>query len=117
MKYKMTFAAGAVTGYVLGTRAGRERYEQIRAAARRFLESPKAQQAKEQARAQAGELAGMARGKADELAAKAKGQAGRLKEAARSKAESMPGMSRHAGEHAMDGTPQRSTVGKGTPTP
>lgn len=26
---KLTFATGLVTGYVLGTRAGRERYEQI----------------------------------------------------------------------------------------
>ncbi|MGO3885798.1 MAG: hypothetical protein ACTJHU_05825 [Mycetocola sp.] len=32
MKGKILFVAGAATGYVLGTRAGRKRYEQIRSA-------------------------------------------------------------------------------------
>ncbi|WP_199245892.1 YtxH domain-containing protein [Leifsonia sp. AG29] len=40
MRGKLIFAAGAAVGYVLGTRAGRERYEQIRAAASRVWESP-----------------------------------------------------------------------------
>ena len=30
MRYKATFVAGLATGYVLGTKAGRARYEQIR---------------------------------------------------------------------------------------
>jgi hypothetical protein len=30
MRYKATFVAGLATGYVLGARAGRARYEQIR---------------------------------------------------------------------------------------
>ncbi|WP_052852257.1 hypothetical protein [Streptomyces avicenniae] len=37
---KLTFIAGAAVGYVLGARAGRERYEQLRAAARRLAENP-----------------------------------------------------------------------------
>jgi len=36
----MTFAAGLAAGYVLGTKAGREKYDQISAAARRLSEQP-----------------------------------------------------------------------------
>ncbi|RKN45739.1 hypothetical protein [Streptomyces hoynatensis] len=38
--HKLTFAAGAAVGYVLGARAGRERYEQLREAAQRLMQSP-----------------------------------------------------------------------------
>jgi hypothetical protein len=34
MRGKLLFIAGGLTGYVLGARAGRQRYEQIRAAAK-----------------------------------------------------------------------------------
>ncbi|MEV8114424.1 hypothetical protein AB0O69_05975 [Streptomyces xiamenensis] len=37
---KLIFAAGAAVGYVLGARAGRERYDQLADAARRFLDRP-----------------------------------------------------------------------------
>ncbi|MFD7920458.1 YtxH domain-containing protein [Streptomyces sp. NPDC059740] len=40
MRYRLTFVAGLAAGYVLGTRAGRERYEQLRAAARRVAGNP-----------------------------------------------------------------------------
>ncbi|KIZ18452.1 hypothetical protein [Streptomyces natalensis] len=40
MRYRLTFIAGLAVGYVLGTRAGRERYEQMRKAARRIAENP-----------------------------------------------------------------------------
>lgn len=36
----LTFAAGLATGYVLGTRAGREKYERIIAGAREFPDRP-----------------------------------------------------------------------------
>ena len=36
MRYRLTFIAGLATGYVLGARAGRERYEQLRKAAQRI---------------------------------------------------------------------------------
>jgi hypothetical protein len=42
---KMTFVLGLGAGYVLGSRAGRERYEQIRAAANRLQENPAVQSA------------------------------------------------------------------------
>ncbi len=40
MKGKILFLAGLGVGYVLGTRAGRERYEQLKAAATRFWNAP-----------------------------------------------------------------------------
>jgi hypothetical protein len=43
MRTKATFALGFATGYVLGSRAGRARYEQIRQAARTFLSNPAVQ--------------------------------------------------------------------------
>lgn len=43
MRTKATFLAGFATGYVLGARAGRARYEQIRQAARAFASNPAVQ--------------------------------------------------------------------------
>ena len=43
MRTKATFLAGFATGYVLGSRAGRARYEQIRQAARSFMANPTVQ--------------------------------------------------------------------------
>ena len=40
MKGKLVFVAGAALGYVLGARAGRKRYEQIRSGAEKFWNSP-----------------------------------------------------------------------------
>lgn len=44
MRTKIGFLLGAGAGYVLGARAGRERYEQIARSAREYWESPKVQQ-------------------------------------------------------------------------
>ncbi|MDD7967124.1 hypothetical protein [Actinomycetospora lemnae] len=49
------FLLGAGVGYVLGTRAGRERYEQISRAYRRVADHPSVQGAAGVARAKAGE--------------------------------------------------------------
>jgi oxygen-dependent protoporphyrinogen oxidase len=43
MKGKLLMAAGAAVGYVLGTRAGRERYEQIKARAAEIWRDPQVQ--------------------------------------------------------------------------
>ncbi|WP_345762928.1 hypothetical protein [Diaminobutyricibacter sp. McL0608] len=40
MRGKLLFVAGAAVGYVLGARAGRKRYEQIKSAAAKVWESP-----------------------------------------------------------------------------
>ena len=41
MRGKILFAAGLAVGYVLGTRAGRERYDEIKRAADSFWNSPR----------------------------------------------------------------------------
>ncbi|BDZ64783.1 YtxH domain-containing protein [Agromyces mangrovi Wang et al. 2018] len=60
MKGKLLFVVGLATGYVLGTRAGRERYEQIKSAAERVWNQPSVQQgvdtAKEFALARVGDV-------------------------------------------------------------
>jgi hypothetical protein len=38
--HRLTFITGAVVGYVLGARAGRERYEQMRRAAKKLAQNP-----------------------------------------------------------------------------
>lgn len=40
MLYRLTFITGALVGYVLGARAGRERYEQLRAQAQKLAQNP-----------------------------------------------------------------------------
>jgi hypothetical protein len=54
MRFKLTFAVGFAAGYTLGSRAGRERYEQIRRLARGFAENPAVQSAAGVLQAQAG---------------------------------------------------------------
>ncbi len=44
MRYKLTFAAGFVAGYVLGTKAGRKRYDTITDGVRRLIDSPAVQE-------------------------------------------------------------------------
>ena len=50
---RLSLGLGFGVGYVLGARAGRARYEQIRQAAAGFMERPEVQQAVEQVRAAA----------------------------------------------------------------
>jgi hypothetical protein len=40
MRYRLTFIVGAAVGFVLGARAGRERYEQLRAQAQKLARNP-----------------------------------------------------------------------------
>ncbi|GHB39224.1 hypothetical protein GCM10010347_05870 [Streptomyces cirratus] len=49
MRYKVTFAIGLAVGYVLGTRAGRERYEQLKKSAREVAQTPAVRNAAETA--------------------------------------------------------------------
>ena len=50
---KLTLIAAAAAGYVLGSRAGRERYEQIKTQATKTWNNPKVQDAAETVQAQA----------------------------------------------------------------
>jgi len=54
---KFTLAAGFAAGYVMGTRAGRQQYEQIVATARSFMSNPKIQQTTETLQTSAGDMA------------------------------------------------------------
>ncbi len=52
-RYRITFMTGLATGFVLGARAGRERYEQMRKLARGVADNPAVQQAAGAMQAQA----------------------------------------------------------------
>lgn len=60
MRYKLTFAVGLALGYVLGTRAGRERYEQLKKSARQVSQNPAVRNTAETAAQQGRQFAGKA---------------------------------------------------------
>ncbi|MEV0779470.1 YtxH domain-containing protein [Streptomyces sp. NPDC050433] len=57
---RLTFIAGLAVGYVLGTRAGRERYEQLKQSASRISQNPAVRNAAETAAMSGREYAGKA---------------------------------------------------------
>jgi hypothetical protein len=61
MRYKVTFVTGFAAGYVLGSKAGRARYEQIMKQFRGFMGMPEVQQATETAKHEASDLLGTAK--------------------------------------------------------
>ncbi|WP_460065323.1 YtxH domain-containing protein [Streptomyces sp. YKOK-I1] len=60
MRYKLTFLVGLAAGYVLGTRAGRERYEQLKKSARQVAQNPAVRNTAETAAQQSRQYAGKA---------------------------------------------------------
>jgi hypothetical protein len=56
-KYRIAFLGGLAAGFVVGARAGRERYEQLKKLARTAADNPAVQQAAGALQAQATELA------------------------------------------------------------
>ncbi len=64
MRYRFTFFAGLAVGFIVGARAGRERYEQMKKLARKAADSPAMQQAAGAAQAQAASMARSAKDKA-----------------------------------------------------
>jgi len=56
MRGKLIFISGVGIGYVLGTRAGRERFDQMVAQTRKFWESPTVQEAAGVVQAQANRI-------------------------------------------------------------
>src|SRR5262245_15813366 len=71
MKGKIALLVGGAVGYVLGTRAGRQRYEQIKGQAQKVWQNPTVQQKATQAQDFAKEKAPEARHKVAEAAASA----------------------------------------------
>ena len=64
MRYRVTFLAGLAVGFVAGTRAGRERYEQMKQLGRKAAESPAVRKATRAAGEKATELTKAAKDKA-----------------------------------------------------
>src|ERR1700754_4742172 len=56
MRGKLWFIGGLAAGFVLGARAGREKYEEIVQQARKMMDNPTVQEAKGTAQAQANRL-------------------------------------------------------------
>jgi len=75
MRYRVVFFAGLGIGFVIGTRAGRERYEQMRRLARKVADNPSVQQAAGVLQAQAAGYAKTAGGKVAESAGAARAKA------------------------------------------
>jgi hypothetical protein len=75
MKGKITLLVGGAVGYVLGTRAGRERYEQIKSQAQSLWGNPKVQEKASQAQDLAKEKGPEMGQKVAEAASGAAGQA------------------------------------------
>ena|SRR5487761_1393683 len=66
MRYRITFLAGFAAGYVVGARAGRERYEQIKRLSQRAAESPVVKQAADTVGSKATEFAKTTKDRATE---------------------------------------------------
>lgn len=100
MRYRIAFMAGAAAGFVLGARAGRERYEQLKRLARQAADNPSVQQAAAAAQAQATEFARTAKGRVSE-------RVPRMTDSARSKlGDKLPGSrSQEPAAPAPDGQP------------
>ena len=88
MRYRFVFIVGLGVGFVLGARAGRERYEQLVKLTRKAKDSPAVQQAAGAVQAQAAGIAKTAKGKVSERVPKLTESARSKAGAARSKVES-----------------------------
>ncbi len=64
MRYKATFLAGLAVGFVVGARAGRERYEQLKKATTQVAQSPPVKKATQAASSKAAELTKVAKDQA-----------------------------------------------------
>jgi len=76
MRYRFVFVAGLGVGFILGARAGRERYEQIRTMARKVADNPAVQQAAGALQAQATGYAKSAGGRLADRAGAARDKVG-----------------------------------------
>lgn len=65
MRFKLTLAIGFAIGYVLGSKAGRQRYDEIMRTTRKVLDSPSVQGAAGMLQAQAEDALHAVRGRSD----------------------------------------------------
>src|SRR5215813_3720360 len=75
MRYRFVFIVGLGVGFVIGARAGRERYEQLVKLTRKAKDSPAVQQAAGAVQAQAAGIVKTAKGKVAERVPKLTGTA------------------------------------------
>jgi hypothetical protein len=68
MRYKATFIAGVAVGFIVGARAGRDKYDQLMRYGRQIAAHPKVQQATSTVQAKATELTRTAAAKAPDYA-------------------------------------------------
>jgi hypothetical protein len=96
MRYKAAFLAGLAIGFVAGTRAGRERYEQMKKLTQQAAQSPPVRKATQAAGQKATELGKAAKDKAATKVPK-------LTETARNSASKVRGqLDRLPGRHSAD---------------
>jgi hypothetical protein len=106
--YRISFLSGLATGYVLGTRAGRERYEQLKKAARTVADNPTVQQAAGAVQAQA---TGLVTAAGTKLSDGVRGRVPQLAKTARGKVEEhAPG---HRGRKGKGGHSEHASNGSG----
>ena len=99
MRFNATFLAGLAVGFVAGTRAGRERYEQMVKAGRALVESPTVKKATRATGQKATELTKVARDKAAT-------QVPKITETAKNSASKVRGqLDRIPGRHSGDSEP------------
>ncbi len=91
-RYRIAFLSGVAAGFVIGARAGRERYEQIKRLARTAADNPAVQQAAGALQAQAAGLANNARQKVtDQVRDRVPGLAKSAKRVAETRRPAGPG--------------------------
>jgi hypothetical protein len=100
MRYRVTFIAGFAIGFMAGARAGRERYEQIKAAGAKVAQSPAVQQAARTAGTKATELGKTVGSKATERMPKITETAKTGATKVRGQLDRIPGMRSNDDEHA-----------------
>jgi hypothetical protein len=100
--YKVTFVSGLAAGFVLGTRAGRERYDQLRRLARSAAESPAVQQAVGAMQAQANRTMNTAWQRTADV-----GRSGAARVRARRRGASQPGVPDAASGNGFVPKPKR----------
>jgi len=109
MRYKATFLVGLAVGFVVGTRAGRERYEQMKKTATQVAQSPPVQKATQVASQKATQLTKVAKDQAASRVPK-------LTETAKSSASKVRGqLDRLPGRHsAPNGADTEAAAVNGT---
>jgi hypothetical protein len=108
-RYRITFLCGLAAGFILGARAGRERYEQIKRVGRRVADSPAAQQAAGAVQAQA---AGLAKAAKQKVTDEFHGRMPKLAGTARDKVgDHVPGLRHRNGNSRQTGGAEASGDG------